>query len=218
MAQHMDVTVKGYLGADPILHIAKSGTAMGRMRLAHSTTRRLGSEFSTETQWFDVKCFGDLARNATQSLRKGSPVLVRGRIVTEHWRTKEGEERSKVAIIASAIGIELTRGIATYTKAVHNSEAASATEHHRDSSTGQRPGPATKQDASHGPTWAAKDHAGAGAGAPWNGTGDGPNPDEPPLAEAPPDPFEVAHAQAERGCEGEDGGIGEETAPEGEGP
>lgn len=118
MASQMDAVFKGHVGADPTLHIARNGTAITALRVAHTMSRRLpNGDYDDETQWFDVKCFGRLAQNVASCVAKGHPLLIRGRVVTETWQGPEGEPRSKVVVIASDIGIDLTFGTASYTRA-----------------------------------------------------------------------------------------------------
>lgn len=68
------------------------------------------------TTWITIKAFRTLALNAFNSLHKGDPVLISGRLVTEEWTTNAGELRSRVAIEASVIGLDLNYGICTYRK------------------------------------------------------------------------------------------------------
>ena len=117
MSQHMEVTVKGHLGNDPEKVATTGGTPLTVLRMAHSSVRKAADgKFESEAQWFNVKCFGDLALNAADCLTKGNPILVRGRIVTENFTTREGEARSRVSIIAAEIGVELSGGTAHFTR------------------------------------------------------------------------------------------------------
>ncbi|MDO5727085.1 MAG: single-stranded DNA-binding protein [Bowdeniella nasicola] len=115
MAGQMDVTFKGYVGAAPTLHTTRHGTVIAVLRVAHSMNRRLpNGEYDSDAQWFDVKCFGRLAENVASCVSTGYPLLIRGRIVTESWENPAGQMRSKVIVIASAIGVELNFGTASY--------------------------------------------------------------------------------------------------------
>ena len=47
-----------------------------------------------------------MAENASESLPKGSRVIVTGRLEQRSWETQEGEKRSKVEVVADEIGPE----------------------------------------------------------------------------------------------------------------
>ncbi len=113
----MDVTLKGNLGAQPEKITAVTTANLVKLRVAHSMRRKgPDGEFTSETQWFTVKCFGQLADNVLNSLGKGDPVLVRGRVETESWTNQAGQDRTQVVVIASHVGIDLTTGTARFTR------------------------------------------------------------------------------------------------------
>ena len=49
-----------------------------------------------------------LAKNCVSTLKKGSPVVITGRIKEDSWENKEGEKRSKIKIVASDIGEQIS--------------------------------------------------------------------------------------------------------------
>ena len=68
------------------------------------------------TIWYDVRCYGQLAKNACLSIRKGTPVLVRGRLAQRTWTDKADNERLSLVIIAESVGIDLNTGRADFVK------------------------------------------------------------------------------------------------------
>jgi single-strand DNA-binding protein len=60
-----------------------------------------------KTLWIDVTCFGRLAENVIESTRKGDLLTVVGRLQTDNWETKEGEKRSKIALVADSAAASL---------------------------------------------------------------------------------------------------------------
>jgi single-strand DNA-binding protein len=52
-------------------------------------------------------CWREMAENASESLTKGSRVLVTGRLEQRSWETPEGERRSKIEVVADEIGPSL---------------------------------------------------------------------------------------------------------------
>ena len=57
--------------------------------------------------FFDVVCWREMAENASESLQKGSRVIVTGRLEQRSWENQEGERRSKIEVIADEIGPSL---------------------------------------------------------------------------------------------------------------
>jgi len=97
------VTLIGNLGADPDVRYMPTGGAVTNISLA--TTRRWKDKQSGErreaTEWHRVVMFNRLAEVAGEYLRKGSQVYIEGRIQTNKWLDKEGQDRYTTEIIAS---------------------------------------------------------------------------------------------------------------------
>ncbi len=103
MASVNKVILVGNLGADPETRYLPSGDAVCNIRMA--TTDRIrdkaSGEFKESTEWHRVVFFGKLAETAGQYLKKGRQVYVEGRIRTNKWQDKDGNERYTTEIIAS---------------------------------------------------------------------------------------------------------------------
>ena len=56
-----------------------------------------------KTSFFNVSVWGKQAEALTQHLVKGTQVGVTGKLVQESWKTKEGETRYNVKVVASNI-------------------------------------------------------------------------------------------------------------------
>ena len=86
MADNM-VTLVGALGGDPELRTTPQGADVVNFRMA-TTERRRGADGrwgDGATSWFRITLWGDLARNAHASLRKGQRVVVHGQLrITEY--------------------------------------------------------------------------------------------------------------------------------------
>jgi single-strand DNA-binding protein len=57
-----------------------------------------------------------MAENASESLARGSRVIVTGRLEQRSWETQDGDKRSKVEIVADEIGPSLRWATAQVTK------------------------------------------------------------------------------------------------------
>jgi len=58
-------------------------------------------ERHTETEWFNVVAWGNLAEICKQYLVKGQQVYIEGRLQTRRWDDKEGQKHTSVEIVAS---------------------------------------------------------------------------------------------------------------------
>jgi single-strand DNA-binding protein len=108
------VTVVGNLVAEPRLSFTKDGQAVASFRLA-STPRRFdrsaGEWRDGDTLFTSVTCWRALAENVSASLKKGSSVIVLGRLSVRPYETKDGDKRQSVDIDAIAVGTDLGRVI-----------------------------------------------------------------------------------------------------------
>ena len=90
----------GHLGKDPEVRYMPSGEAVANVTLATSETwKDKSGEKQEKTEWHNLTFFGRQAEIAGEYLRKGSQIYVEGRITTEKWQTKEGQDRYTTKII-----------------------------------------------------------------------------------------------------------------------
>jgi single-strand DNA-binding protein len=93
------VILVGNLTRDVEIRYTQSGSAIGKVGIA--TNRRFkaaNGEQRDETMFIDLTFFGRTAEIANQYLRKGSKVLVEGRLVLEQWTAQDGTKRSKHSV------------------------------------------------------------------------------------------------------------------------
>jgi len=94
------VILVGNLTRDLELRYLQSGTAVGSTGIA--VNRRFKSsngEQKDETLFIDITFFGRTAEIANQYLRKGSKVLVEGRLKLDSWEDQNGGKRSKHSVV-----------------------------------------------------------------------------------------------------------------------
>ena len=96
-----EVELTGNLTRDPELVRFDSGSAVCKFSIACNRRfkRKDSDEWEEETSFFDVENFGKGAESLSGRLRKGEPVLVRGRLSVDSWE-QEGVKRSKVYVTA----------------------------------------------------------------------------------------------------------------------
>jgi single-strand DNA-binding protein len=95
------VILIGNLGADPEMRYTQNGTPVATFRLA-TTERRKGQDGQLQefTEWHRIVAWQRLAEVCGEYLSKGSRVYVEGRIQTQKWKDKEGNDRYTTEIIA----------------------------------------------------------------------------------------------------------------------
>lgn len=98
------VVLAGRLTRDPEVKYSSSGVAVGSLGIA---TNRFwtdaNGEKKEEATFVDCKAFGSTAETIGKYLRKGSLVLVQGRLSLYQWTTDAGENRSKLSVVVERV-------------------------------------------------------------------------------------------------------------------
>lgn len=98
------VILVGNLTRDIELRYLPNGSALAKLGLA--TNRRYKKQDGTqaeETCFIDVNLFGRTAEVANQYLKRGSQVLIEGRLVLESWMDSNGQKKSRHSITAESM-------------------------------------------------------------------------------------------------------------------
>ena len=93
------IILAGNLARDVEVRYTQGGSAIGNTAIA--TTRKFKSqtgEQKEETLFVDLTFFGRTAEIANQYLRKGSKVLVDGRLKLDQWTAQDETKRSKHSV------------------------------------------------------------------------------------------------------------------------
>ncbi len=105
------IFVDGNLVADPRYGISQSGTSWADLRVAsHERIRRDDEWTSTDPQFFNVMLFGTTAERAANTLQKGDPVHVEGRVELEEFTRKDSERAAAIKVYAHSIGMRSVTG------------------------------------------------------------------------------------------------------------
>jgi single-strand DNA-binding protein len=92
----------GHLGRDPEMRYTPSGKPVTTFTVAVSRSWNSGDgERHTETEWFNIVAWGNLAETCKQYLTKGQQVYIEGRLQTRRWDDKEGQKHTSVEIVAN---------------------------------------------------------------------------------------------------------------------
>lgn len=101
MASYNKVILVGNLTRDPELRYTPKGMAIAKIGLAvnRNWTNEAG-EKKEEVTFVDVDAFGRQAETLAQYMKKGSPLLVEGRLKLDQWDDKQtGQKRSKLGVV-----------------------------------------------------------------------------------------------------------------------
>jgi single-strand DNA-binding protein len=96
------VMIIGHLGKDPEMRYTPSGRPVTTYTVAVSRSwNSADGERHTETEWFNIVAWGNLAEICKQYLTKGQQVYIEGRLQTRRWDDKEGVKHTSVEIVAN---------------------------------------------------------------------------------------------------------------------
>jgi single-strand DNA-binding protein len=110
MANNLNsITVVGNITRDPEMRFTPSGVSKVTFGVAvnRSWRNQQTNEWEEQTSFFNVVCWRELADNVGASLKKGTRVVVTGRLEQRSWETEQGEKRSVVEIVADEVGPSL---------------------------------------------------------------------------------------------------------------
>ena len=112
------ITLVGNITRDPELRFISSGTANTTFGLAVNRRwqNRQTQEWEEQVSFFDIVCWRELAENVSESLTRGTRVIVTGRLEQRSWETQEGEKRSKIEVLADEVAPSLRWATAQVTR------------------------------------------------------------------------------------------------------
>ncbi|KKP24697.1 MAG: Single-stranded DNA-binding protein [candidate division TM6 bacterium GW2011_GWF2_28_16] len=105
MASYNRVIMIGNLTRDPEYKQLTSGQAVCRLALASNRqfkNKQTGSMIQ-EVCYIDIDVWGPQAESSNQYLKKGSSVLIEGRLKLDSWTDNDGQKRSKHGIVADRV-------------------------------------------------------------------------------------------------------------------
>jgi single-strand DNA-binding protein len=119
MANGNSITITGNLTRDPELRYTGGGQAKATIGVAVSRRwqNRQSQEWEEQTSFFNVIAWGEMAEHISDSLHKGTRVVVSGRLEQRSYETQDGEKKSVTEIVADEIGPSLRYATAQVTRA-----------------------------------------------------------------------------------------------------
>lgn len=122
------VTIVGNVTDDPELRFTPSGQAVANFTVAvNKRFKNNAGEWEDRLDgFFRCSCWRDMAENVAESLKKGSRVVVTGRLQQRSWDDQEGNKRSAFEIQVDEVGPSLRWATATITKSQRTGAAPAA--------------------------------------------------------------------------------------------
>jgi single-strand DNA-binding protein len=132
------VILIGNLGSDPEVRYLEGGSTVARFNIAtsESYTNKTGERVE-QTEWHRIELWDRLAQIAEKYLRKGNSVYIEGRIRSENWTDKDGQQRTGITIRAN--NMTLLGGPSSGGSNESSSAASSAPAASRPASNSPRP-------------------------------------------------------------------------------
>ena len=94
------VQLIGRLGSDPELKDTANGSKLARLVLAtNESYLNANKDKVDETNWHNLKLWGNLAASTEKHLSKGDSIAIEGRIKNNYYTDKEGEKHYSNEII-----------------------------------------------------------------------------------------------------------------------
>ena len=95
--------ITGRLGQDPQLNYTNGGTAVINLSVASNRQRKNGNgERVSVAGWYRVTVFGRDAEIIAQYASKGSALSFNGRLQTDTYTDREGQQRTSIYLIADS--------------------------------------------------------------------------------------------------------------------
>jgi len=104
------IILVGNLTRDIELRYSQAGMGIAKTAIATSRKFTSNGEKKEEVCFVDITFFGRSAEVANQYLRKGSKILVEGRLNFEQWVDQNGQKRSKHSVIVETMQMLDSRG------------------------------------------------------------------------------------------------------------
>jgi single-strand DNA-binding protein len=155
------VTISGNVVGDPQVRTTRASVPFVTFRVASNVRRvdhKTGEYIDAGTNFVNVTAFRSLGVNLANSLEKGQPVIVYGRMRINQW-TNGDRTGTTVEIDAYNVGHDLTRGQSTFVKVArpqldqHDRLADPVVQQAGEALDGSTAGddPATADDEAYGP-------------------------------------------------------------------
>ena len=104
MASLNKVYLVGNLTKDVEIRFVPSGQAVANLRMATNRKYKASNgEWKEEVTFVGIEVWGKSAEACGEYLKKGSPLLVEGRLKLKEWTAQDGQKRSMIEVVSERI-------------------------------------------------------------------------------------------------------------------
>jgi single-strand DNA-binding protein len=118
MFNEAQLSLAGFVAGEPsYVRVGKNQVPKLTLRVSWTPRRRdsaTGEWVDGNRSFINVICWRQLAENVSTCLRRGDPVVVKGRLDVRTFMGRDGQRKTAVDVEASALGPDLTRGVANF--------------------------------------------------------------------------------------------------------
>lgn len=132
MAGETILTIIGALTADPELRYTPSGAAVANFTVASNArtyNKQTNEWVDSEPLFMRCSAWKQFAENITESLAKGTRVIVQGRLKQRSYETRDGEKRTVIELDVEEIGPSLKFATAKVQRASRDGGSRGSTQH-----------------------------------------------------------------------------------------
>jgi single-strand DNA-binding protein len=109
------VTINGYVGTAVAFRPTQKNVTRASFRLGCTPRVKQGANWvDGNTIWLTIVCWRTLAEHALESVNKGDPVVVSGKLRLQSWPDADGVVQERLVIEATSVGHDLTRGTSAF--------------------------------------------------------------------------------------------------------
>jgi single-strand DNA-binding protein len=103
------VIIIGNLGRDPEIRSTQSGDKVATLNVATSENwKDKDGNRQEKSEWHRIVIFGKVADVCERYLKKGSKVLIEGKLQTRKWTDNNGQDKYSTEIVVSGFGGNMT--------------------------------------------------------------------------------------------------------------
>lgn len=111
MSNDTNLTIVGFLTADPELKNTSSGLAVVNITIASTPNKfdkATNSWVDGQTLFMRATAWRSMAEQIATNMRKGNKVIAMGKLIAESYKDKEGNDRISTRLDLESIGIDLS--------------------------------------------------------------------------------------------------------------
>ena len=101
------IIVSGRLTRDPDIRMTQKGSTVCSFGIANNRSYLDPStnEWKEEVSYMSATAFGSLADRLKERIKKGTPVIIEGRLVMNEFTGKDGQQRREIRINANRVQV-----------------------------------------------------------------------------------------------------------------